>query len=179
MDLETLKNQIDYVQARIEEIDKQIINTNPSDKGYKELIDSYNKWIDRYNDLIEKLAHFGEDSEEKIKNDLERDKINLERSKIVTNNELEVDKINLESEKIRLEREKFAHEVECQNLNQKLDIIFRTADVGTKILVPTMGLIGVVYVAKLAYMNDAELKLCNGRIFGGVKDILRILTTKL
>lgn len=172
MDLETLKNQIDYVQARIEEIDKQIINTNPSDKGYKELIDSYNKWIDRYDDLIEKLAHFGEDSEEKIKNE-------LERLKIETNQEIETDKVNLEAERLRLDRERFAHEVECQNLNQKLDIIFRSADVGTKILVPTMGLIGVVYVAKLAYMNDAELKLCNGRIFGGVKDILRILTTKL
>ena len=48
-----------------------------------------------------------------------------------------------------------------------------------RLLVPIAGLAGVVYVANLAYMNDSKLELCNGRVFGGVKDLLKVITLKV
>ena len=49
MEREQLLDQIDFAQARIEEIEKVVINANPTEKGFKELVESYNKWIGEWN----------------------------------------------------------------------------------------------------------------------------------
>lgn len=60
-----------------------------------------------------------------------------------------------------------------------IDVILRSAELGAKIIVPVIMLVGTVAVAKLAYANDADLKLCNGRIFGSVREVLKLATMKL
>lgn len=161
MTRDELKNQIDYFQARIEELDKKIINGAPSEKGYKEMADAYNKFVDQYISLLDRLEHFDDA-------DLEYEKLQIEQ-----------DKINVESERIRLDREKFAHEIEVQKKQEVVDIVFRAGDLGAKLLVPALGSAAVIYVANLAYMNDSKLELCNGRIIGGVKDLLKIMTMRV
>lgn len=165
MDKAILLDQIDYVQARIEEIDNKVINWKPEDKGYKELVDSYNKWIDRYDDLLDKLEHI--------------DDFDVERERLTIQETIEQDKINLEQDKLRFEREKFTKDIEDQKKKETVEIIFRSADLGVKVLVPTLAIAGTWAVAKLSYMNDAELKLCNGRVAGNVKELLRIATMKV
>ena len=172
MDKAILLDQIDYVQARIEEIDNKVINWKPEDKGYKELVDSYNKWIDRYDDLLDKLEHIDDF-------DVEREKIKLESERLTIQETIEQDKINLEQDKLRFEREKFTKDIEDQKKKETVEIIFRSADLGVKVLVPTLAIAGTWAVAKLSYMNDAELKLCNGRVAGNVKELLRIATMKV
>lgn len=147
MEREILLDQIDFVQARIEEIDKKVINWKPEDKGYKELVDSYNKWIDRYNDLLDKLEHIND--------------------------------IDIDVEKLKLEREKFIHDIEEQKRKEPIELIFRSADLGVKILAPILAITGTVAVAKLAYLNDTDLKLCNGRIFGQTRDLIKLATMKV
>ena len=168
MDMDFLKDQIDNALARAEEIDKKIINLEPDQKGYKELVDSYNKWIDTYKTMMDKFLHYDDPDVEVLKLELEREKLKIQQ-------EIEQDKLNLDTEKVHLDREKFAYDVEQNKKRELIDIIFKSVDVGAKVLVPTLSLTGIIYVANLAYMNDADLKLCNGRIIGGVKDILKIM----
>lgn len=170
--LDFLKNQLDYVQARIEEIDEKVINGNQGDKGYKEVIDSYNKWVDQYNVLLEKIDHV---------NDIDIDiaKLELDKERLQIEQEIEQEKNNLKAEEIRLEREKFAYDVEHQKKQDTVNEIFEVLEITGKLLVPIAGLTGVIYVANLAYMNDSKLELCNGRIMGGVKDLLKIMAMKV
>ena len=186
MDIEILKNQLDWVQARMEDMDQVVINYDVKDKGYEEALKNLNKLTDRYDELLDRIEHFDDvnvDAEkvkleaEKLK--LEADKLTLEKSRIESNQELEQDKINLETEKLRLEREKFASDVEQAKKKETIDIIFKTSDVIVKLAVPILGFAGVRYVANLSYMNDEQMKLCNGRIAGGVKDMLKIMTMKV
>lgn len=168
MDVEILKDQIDFAQARIEEIEKQVINTEPDAKGYKELVEGYNKWIDRYNDLLNQLEHFNDV-------DIDRENLELEKEKL----QIEQDKINLEAERIRLDREKFAHDVEATKKHEAVDVIFRSAELGVKVAVPLIALAGTIAIAKLAYVNDTDMKLCDGRVFAGAKDLIRLATMKI
>lgn len=172
MDKAVLLDQIDFTQARIEEIEKQVLNYDPDKKAYSELMTSYNKWIDRYNTLMDKLEHFDDISVEAVK-------LNLERDKMTIQEQLEQDKLNLESEKLRFEREKFAKEIEDQKRKAPVDIIFKSAELGVKVLVPVCGLVGTIGLAKLAYMNDLNLQLCNGTVRSCAKDLLKIATTKV
>lgn len=172
MDIEYLKNQLDWIQARMEEMDKLIINLDPDKKGYEEALKSLNKLTDRYDELLDRIEHFGDP-------DIEAEKLKLEADKLKVNEEIEQNKINLDSEKVRLDREKFAFDVEQAKKNDVIDIIFRTGELSAKIMIPIIGFMGVRYVANLSYMNDEEMKLCNGRIAGGVKDMLKIMTMKL
>lgn len=172
MNREILLDQIDFVQARIEEIDSKVINWKPEDKGYKELLDSYNKWIDRYDVLLDRLEHIDD-------LDVERERNNLDRDKLTIQETIEQDKIELEKEQLRLDREKFAYDIENQKKKEVVEIIFRSADLGVKVLIPTLAIAGTWAVAKLSYMNDAELKLCNGRVAGNVKELLKIATMKI
>lgn len=172
MDKQFLLDQLDYVQARIEEIDEQVINNNPTEKGYKELIDSYNKWVDRYDALLEKIEHFDDE-------DLEKRKLDIESDKNTVLYDVESRKIELDRERLLFEKEKFQHEIQTQKIEKTTDIIFRSGDLLVRGMVPLIGLAGVIYVANLAYMNDEQLKLCNGRIAGGVKDALKIMTMKV
>ena len=172
MDKKKLEDHIDFVQARIEEVDRRIINLNPEDKGYKETIDSYNKWIDRYHELLEKLDHLDDV-------DVEVKKIELEKEKQKIMQQIEQDKINLAQDQLRLDREKFAHDVEHQKETEIIDVVLKSADLSVKVLVPALTLAGMMSLAKFAYMNDSELKLCNGRIFMGPKEMLRMLNLKI
>lgn len=172
MDKDKLLDQLDWVQARIEEIEGQVLNYDPDKKGYKELVDGYNKLVDRYNEILQTIENLD-------KPDVEMEKIDLERERMRITEEIEQDKINLDREKLRLEREKFAHDIEVQTKKDVEELIFRSLETGVKVLVPIASLTGIVYVANLAYMNDADFKLCNGRVIGGVKDILKVLTMKV
>ena len=172
MDRKKLEDHIDFVQARIEEVDKRIINLNPDDKGYKESVDSYNKWIDRYHELLEKLEHLDDV-------DVEVRKLELEEEKQKAMEQIEQDKLNLAQEQLRLDREKFAHDVQDQKDKEIIEVVLRSADIGVKVLVPTLTLAGMISLAKFAYMNDEELKLCNGRIWIGPKELLKMLNLKI
>ncbi len=172
MNKETLNDHIDFVQARIEEIEKQVINYDPDKKGYKELVDGYNKWIDRYHELLIERDQLEKD-------DIEMAKLELERERMKIDEEIERDKINLEEDKHRLDREKFAYEVEHQKGRELISDILEVAEITGKILVPIAGLTGVIYVANLAYMNDSKLELCNGRVMGCAKDVLKVLMMRV
>lgn len=161
MDEQFLRDQIDWVQARIEEMDTLVINTNPADKGSKELLDCYNKLVDRYGELTDELKHLND--------------VDIEEARL----ELEQDKINLDEERLRLDREKFAYEVEHGKDRELIGDIFEAIELTSKIAVPVLSLTAVVYVANLAYMNDSKLELCNGRVIGGVKDLLKIMTMRV
>lgn len=171
MDIEVLKDQIDFVQARIEEIERQVINYEPDKRGFKELVLVYNSLIDRYNELVTKLEHFDDEDIEKAKFEFEKERFQIEE-------EIERDKIEIDREKVRLDREKFAYDVEHQKSRELVSDILEVVEITGKLLVPIASLTGIVYVANLSYMNDSKLELCNGRVFGGVKDMLRILTLK-
>ena len=133
---------------------------------------SYNKWIDRYNTLMDKLEHFDDIS-------IDEEKLKLEREKIAIQQELEQDKLNLGIEQLRFERERFTKEIEDQKRKATSDVIFKSAELGVKVLVPVCGLVGTIGLAKLAYMNDLNLRLCNGTVRSCAKDLLKIATTKV
>ena len=165
MDKEILLDQLDWVQARIEEVERQVLNYPSDGKGYKELVEGYNKLVDRYDKLLDDVEHFDDES--------------IEEKQLRVQTEIENNKINLETEKLRLDREKFAYDTQNAPRKEIEDVIFRTVDIATRLAVPVIGFMGIRYVANLSYMNDAELKLCNGRIAGGVKDMLKVLTMKV
>ena len=196
MDKEYLKDQIDYAQARIEELDKLLLNTESSTKGYKESIDAYNKWVDRHGELMSLLIHFDDIDIDKAKLDLEKEKLkvqqqiesdkqssmkeieqnklDLERERQAIMQELEQDKINVETERLRLERERFAHDVQVQKRAEIEQAIYEVLELSVKIGVPVAVILAIVGVSKLAYVKEAQLELCNGRVYGGIKDLLSL-----
>ena len=103
----------------------------------------------------------------------------FEKERFESEQELEQDKINLEAEKLRLDREKFAYEIEHQKSRELVDDIFEAFSVAGQMLIPIASLTGIIYVANLSYMNDSKLELCNGRVFGGVKDLLKVISMKV
>lgn len=176
MNEEFLKNQIDYVQARIEEMDDKVINTDPSEKEFKGLIDNYNKWTDQYMILLDRLEHINDEN-------LEREKLDLEKIKVENQFKLEMEKLNrteeLEQDKLNLDRDKFAYEVKKNRWEKPVDIILKVGDIGARVAVPLIGMSVTTALATLAYMNDSELKLCNGRIQKQAETVLRIMTSKV
>lgn len=185
MDKEYLMDQIDYVQARQEELDKLILNAQADGKGYKEAIESYNKWVDRYIVLTDALLHLDdidieqeklnfEKEQLKVHKEIEFAKINADKDKQNLLQEIEQDKINNETERIRLDREKFANDVKVQKRGEIEQAIFETAGLAVKIGVPVAVILAVVGVSKLSYVKEAELELCNGRVYGGIKDLLAL-----
>lgn len=185
MDKEYLKDQIDYAQARIEELDKLLLNTESSTKGYKESIDAYNKWVDRHGELMSLLIHFDDIDIDKAKLDFEKeklkvqqqiesDKLDLERERQGIMQELEQDKINVETERLKLERERFAHDVQVQKRAEIEQAIYEVLELSVKIGVPVAVILAIVGVSKLAYVKEAQLELCNGRVYGGIKDLLSL-----
>ena len=164
MDKQFLSDQLDYVQARIEEIDEKVINNNPSDKGYKELIDSYNKWVDRYNELLIKIETIDDE-------DLDKRKLDIESDKNTILYEIEQRKIDLKREKFLFDREKFQNEVQTQKFDRTADIVFKTLDIGTKVSVPIIGGYFAMKLAILAYTKNGELELRDGTIWSLIKQI--------
>lgn len=203
MDKEYLKDQIDYAQARIEELDKLLLNTESSTKGYKESIDAYNKWVDRHGELISLLEHFDdidvdrekialekeqlEFEKEKLRvqqeieankqsalKEIEQNKLELEKDRQAIMQELEQDKINVENERLRLDREIFANDVKVQKREEIENGIFEVLELSVKIGVPVAVILAIVGVSKLAYVKEQNLELCNGRVYGGIKDLLSL-----
>lgn len=168
MDREMLDEQIAFVQKRIEEIDKGLAARSADEKGYKELVDSYNKWVDRYSELLEEPERWSEMDFDFAKLDFEREQLEFER-----------EKSQIERDRLEFEKEKFERESARQEQQDILNAIFECIGTAGKILVPVIGLAGVIYVANLSYMNDSKLELCNGRIMGTTKDLFKILTMKV
>lgn len=197
MDREILVDQIDFAQARIEEIERLVLNVNPDQKGYKELADSYNKWIDRLDNLTDKLEHIDDIDIEAEKIQLEQRRLDIEERKIETQKTLEARKIDnekvkiqvqeeLENDKLNLEREKFAadqmniaKEHKHAMWKEPVDIGLKVLDLGVKVAVPIIGITGAAALAVLSYENNQELKLCDGRIFTGARDVLKLATGKI
>ncbi len=175
MTKEVLSDHIDYVQARAEEMDKLLIKGNPAEKGYKETIDAYNKWVDRYEEMITRLEHFEDVSIDEAKLEFEKEKLkvtsDLERDKQTASYEIERDRVDNETERLRLDREKFAYDVQHQKAQDIVDIIFKTADVGTKVAVPLIGGYFALKLAVLAYTKNGDLELRDGTIWALIKQL--------
>lgn len=60
-----------------------------------------------------------------------------------------------------------------------IDLGLRVAELGCKVAVPVIGVVTTVALAKLAYMQDGNMVLCNGRIFPMAKDVIKMATVKI
>lgn len=167
MEKEMLEQQITFVQNRIEQIDRALANCSADEKGYKELVDSYNKWVDRYSELLEEPDRWREVDFDFAKLEFEHEQLEFEK-----------EKSQIERDRLEFEKEKFEKESARQNEQDILNAILGGIGTAGKILVPVIGLAGVIYVANLSYMNDSKLELCNGRVMGTVKDLFKIITLK-
>ena len=172
MDKQLLMDQLDFATERIEELEGVIKSTDPSAKGYKELADSYNKWQDRYDDIYCKLNELD-------KVDVEAENLKLEQERL----QFDIDKLNCESElerkKLQFEIKKFNYETEAKKKDDLVNIIFRGAEVVVKLIVPLAGVAATVGLGKLAYVQDSNMGLCDGRVWGQTKDVIKFASMKL
>lgn len=70
-------------------------------------------------------------------------------------------------------------EREYRRKKDKADLTLRYVELGCKIAIPILTVMTTVALAKLSYANDADLKLCNGRIMGLSKDLIRTIGAKV
>ena len=164
---ERISKHLSFVQSRIEAIEEQILNYSPDQKGYKELVESYNKWQEKSDELEDKLEHLDDV-------DIELEKLNIERLKLERTEEIEQDKLNLAQEQLRLDREKFVYETEAHKKEELISNVFKTLEVGGKIALPLIGMGAAVKLAKISYINDLDMKLCNGNVRGAAKELLKM-----
>ena len=150
MDKQTILDQITFVESRIKELEKEILQGASDEKGRKELIEGYNKWVDRFNELIDKLNNLGQP-------------------------DLETETLRLEQERLEFEKQKFEKEQKDLHRQEVEKMIFDGLELTVKIAVPVLTIGGALALAKLAYAKDSDLELCNGRIWG----LLRFVTPKL
>ena len=154
MDRQLLQDALDFAATRVEELEETVKNTEASAKGYKELTEAYNKWTDRYNEIYCQL------------NDL--DKVDVE-----------YETLRLEQDKLRFEQEKFAYEKSTKSKDDLAKYIITGAEIGVKVLVPALMLIGTTALGKLAYAKDLDLSLCNGRVWNEGTSLLKLATMKI
>ena len=164
---ERINNHLNFVQSRIEALEKQVLNCNPDMKGYKETVESYNKWQEKYDELENRLEHLNDV-------DVDLEKLNIERMKLERTEEIEQDKLNLAQEQLRLDREKFVYETEAHKREEFISNLFRTLELGGKIAIPVIGMGAAVKLAKISYINDLDMKLCNGNVRGAAKELLKM-----
>ena len=164
---EQLRDHLDFVQARIEEIEKLVINFDPDQKGYKETVDAYNQWRDKYDELQNKVEHLDDV-------DIEIEKLKLEQAKIERAEEIEQDKLNLQQEQLRLDREKFVYETSAHKREAVIDNVLKGLELTGKIALPIIGMGAAVKMGKIAYINDMDMKLCNGNVRGAAKELLKM-----
>ena len=62
---------------------------------------------------------------------------------------------------------------------KKRDLILRYVELGCRIGVPILSIIAGMSIAKLSYVQDANLALCNGRVMANAKDIVNIAKMKV
>jgi len=73
-----------------------------------------------------------------------------------------------------------ADEKEKQAKKEKaLDLWLRVAELGCKVAIPVMGIAASLALGKLAYVQDTNMVLCNGRIFPMAKDVVKMATVKI
>lgn len=70
-------------------------------------------------------------------------------------------------------------EKEYRRKKDKTDLTLRYLELGCKVAVPILTVLTTVAIAKLSYASDADLKLCNGRIMGLSKDLIRTIGAKI
>lgn len=154
MDRQLLLDALDFAGTRIEELEGTVKNTDPSAKGYKELTEAYNKWIDRYNEIYCELN--------------ELNKVNVEE-----------ETLKLERERLQFEINKFNYEAEIKKKDDIRNSIFSGLELGAKVLVPVLMLIGTTALGKLAYAKDLDLSLCNGRVWNEGTSLMKLATMKI
>lgn len=154
MDRQLLQDELDFAGTRIEELEGEVKNTDASAKGYKELTEAYNKWTDRYNEIYSQLN--------------ELDKVDIE-----------YETLKFEQEKFKFEKEKFEYEKSTKHKDDLAKYIITGAEIGARILVPALMLMGSIGIAKLSYAKDLDLSLCNGRVWGTKPDLMKLATMKI
>jgi len=154
MDRQLLQDALDFAGTRVEELEETVKNTDPSAKGYKELTEAYNKWTDRYNEIYCQLN--------------ELDKVDVE-----------YETLRLEQDKLRFEQEKFKYEKSTKSKDDLANYIITGVEIGAKILVPVLMLMGTTALGKLAYAKDLDLSLCNGRVWNEGTSLLKLATMKI
>jgi hypothetical protein len=80
----------------------------------------------------------------------------------------ELDQFDISAEKEKAEKRKDA-----------IDLGLRVAELGCKVAIPIIGVTTTLALAKLSYIQDSNMVLCNGRIFPMAKDVIKLATTKL
>ena len=71
-----------------------------------------------------------------------------------------------------------AKEAEAKK-EKRIDLIFRSLDLVCKIAVPILCISASVGVAKLSYVQDSQMQLCNGRVMGSAKDLMNLAKMKV
>jgi hypothetical protein len=122
-------------------------------KGYKDLTEAYNKWIDRYNEIYCELN--------------ELDKVNVEE-----------ETLKLEQERLQFEIDKFNYEAETKKKDDIRNSVFSGVEIGAKVGISILMVLGTMALGKLAYEKDLDLSLCNGRIWS-LKDVFKLATMKI
>ena len=142
MDKQTfITQESEFVKERIKELEIEILQTAGDEKGRKELIEGHNKWIDRLIELNDKLE-------------------NLDKS------DIEEETLKLEYQKLQFEIQKFNIETELHRKELRKDVAFEVIDILVKVLIPILIIYVTMRIAELSYTNDQDLKLCDGRIWG-------------
>ena len=154
MDRQLLLDALDFAAMRVEELEETVKNTDPSAKGYKELTEAYNKWTDRYNEIYCQLN--------------ELDKVDVE-----------YETLKFEQEKHQFEREKWEYEKSTKRKDDIAKYIITGAEIGARVLVPVLMLMGTTALGKLAYAKDLDLSLCNGRVWNEGTSLMKLATMKI
>ena len=154
MDRQLLQDALDFAATRVEELEETVKNTDPSAKGYKELTEAYNKWTDRYNEIYCQLN--------------ELDKVDIE-----------YETLKMEQDKLRFEQEKFEYEKSTKSKDNLANYIITGVEIGAKVLVPVLMLMGATALGKLAYAKDLDLGLCDGRVWNEGTSLLKLATMKI
>lgn len=95
-------------------------------------------------------------------------------------NKLEdVDKFDLECEKLNFEKERFKYQTEHDSKREKKEDIQKWVELALKIGVPVVVGLIMFGIAKMSYLQDNEMKLRNGNVFGLVKDVAKLAVMKV
>lgn len=165
MDRQLLQDALDFAGTRIEELEETVKKADASAKGYKELTEAYNKWTDRYNEIYCQLN--------------ELDKVDIEYETLKFEQEKHRETLKMEQDKLRFEQEKFEYEKSTKGKDDLANYIITGVEIGAKVLVPVLMLIGTTALGKLAYAKDLDLSLCNGRVWNEGTSLMKLATMKI
>lgn len=63
--------------------------------------------------------------------------------------------------------------------SKRVDIIFRSADLAVKIAVPLISVAAGIALAKLSYVQDANMVLKNGNVMVNARDVVQLAKLKV